>query len=198
MPTRIHSLQRYQRSRRSLRFEDLPPAERAAAEGHYQRLCARWGNDLPQWRRAILVGRAKDLVLHPRDARWAIGLRRRQEPAPLPCSHTAPYTNVPRAPYAPDTSLDSPTVIDTPCLETSASSTTALPRNVLCDVPAHARSLIATGVSTSGIDGHDTSERILRDLGDHAFGSCPQFSMAASGKDLPRQWRWRLEVVPVP
>jgi len=58
--------------------------------------------------------------------------------------------------------------------------------------------LTATGVSTSGIDGYDTAQRILRDLASHAFSSSPQFSMAVTEKDLPRRWRWRLEVVPVP
>ena len=73
---RIESLQQYQRPRGAGRFADLPPGARVVAEEHYQRLCSRWGDDLPPWRRAILAGRAKDLVLRPRDAEWARRLRK--------------------------------------------------------------------------------------------------------------------------
>jgi hypothetical protein len=72
----ISSLRHYQRRRGAGRFDDLPPDLRAAAEAHYQRLCRRWGDNLPQWRRAILIGRAKDLVLRPRDANWGRKLRK--------------------------------------------------------------------------------------------------------------------------
>ena len=73
---RISALKQYQRPLGAGRFDDLRPGQRAAAEAHYQRLCAKWGDDLPQWRKAILVGRAKDLVLRPRDAEWARRLRK--------------------------------------------------------------------------------------------------------------------------
>jgi hypothetical protein len=34
------------------------------------RFCRRWGNDLPSWRYALLVGQAKRLALHPPDSAW--------------------------------------------------------------------------------------------------------------------------------
>jgi hypothetical protein len=36
-----------------------------------RRFCRRWGNDLPPWRYAILVGQAKRLALNPPDSAWA-------------------------------------------------------------------------------------------------------------------------------
>lgn len=115
MPARIQSLKRYQRRRRSGRFDDLPPAQRATAEAHYQRLCARWGDNLPQWRPAILVGRAKDLVLHPRSAAWARNLRNRRQPqpvapAPLPPAVAPPVESraVTAAPEPPPSPLHRP------------------------------------------------------------------------------------------
>jgi hypothetical protein len=61
----------------------------------------------------------------------------------------------------------------------------------------HAIRLDVRGITPSGTDGHDTAQRILRDLENRAFNS-PQFSMAVPGMDLPPRWAWRLEVVPVP
>jgi hypothetical protein len=54
------------------------------------------------------------------------------------------------------------------------------------------------GVTTTGTDGYDTAQRILRDLSQRAFDSSPLFSMAIPGSALPAQWAWRLEIVPVP
>ena len=90
---RIESLQHYQRPRGAGRFDDLPSDQRAAAEAHYARLCARWGDDLPRWRKAILVGRAKDLVLRPRDAEWGRELRkqRQRRPPATDVSATVPH-----------------------------------------------------------------------------------------------------------
>lgn len=51
-------------------FDDLPLYLRVQAQRTFSRLCARWGRDLPQWRRAILVSRARWLVLHPPDSAW--------------------------------------------------------------------------------------------------------------------------------
>jgi hypothetical protein len=33
-------------------------------------MCKKWGNDLPPWRYAILVGQAKRLALNPPDSAW--------------------------------------------------------------------------------------------------------------------------------
>ena len=95
---RIESLQKYQRPRGASRFADLPPDQRAVAELHYERLCAKWATDLPQWRRAILVGRARDLVLRPRDADWGRALRkgRRRQPTAQALSPSAPPQSPPQ------------------------------------------------------------------------------------------------------
>jgi hypothetical protein len=70
---RIESLKRYQRPRGQTPFANLSPSQRTTAEVHYQRLCARWGDDLPPWRRAIRAGLAKDLMLRTRNAAWGVG-----------------------------------------------------------------------------------------------------------------------------
>ena len=95
----ISALKQYQRPRGAGRFADLPPGARVVAEEHYQRLCRRWGDDLPPWRRAILAGRAKDLVLRPRDADWGRALRKRRErqPAATAVSPSAPRQRTPSA-----------------------------------------------------------------------------------------------------
>jgi hypothetical protein len=46
-------------------FADLTWEQRKAAEAWLYKFCARWGSDLPNWRRAILIGTAKRLALHP-------------------------------------------------------------------------------------------------------------------------------------
>jgi hypothetical protein len=171
---RISSLRRYQRPRRSGRFADLPLPQRAAAEAHFQRLCARWGDDLPQWRRAILVGRARDLVMRPRDCTWA---RRLRNPVTMAS---------PGEPVQVASSLD---------LKLAPS----LPEPSIALAPSvHAVRLDIRGITASGTDGHDTAQRILRDLDHRAFGQSPHFSIPVPGKDLPPQWAWRLEVEPVP
>ena len=67
---RIESLKPHQKRHRQRLFEDLPPALRSQAAQILKRLCARWEGRLPPWRYAILCGRAKDLVLHPRNSAW--------------------------------------------------------------------------------------------------------------------------------
>jgi hypothetical protein len=57
-------------------FSDLPTAERFKAEETFARLCRKWEPDLPPWRRAILVGRARRLTLHPPDSEWGKRMRR--------------------------------------------------------------------------------------------------------------------------
>ena len=222
---RISSLRSYQRRRRDApRFDDLPPDQRAVAEAHYQRLCSRWGDDLPQWRRAILVGRAKDLVLRPRDANWGRALRkgRRRQPAAPAVSASAP---------PPAVASPSPAARALPPTQVASLSSAAggrltsrhAPANMAFPQPAHVASFPAAnhvassrpapstpmppsphavrldirGITASGRDGADTAQRILRDVGHHAFGESPHFSIAVPGADLPAGWMWRLEVVPV-
>lgn len=202
MPTRIPSLRRYQRSRRFGRFDDLQPVQRAAAEAHYQRLCARWGDDLPQWRRAILIGRAKDLVVRPRDGAWARTLRRKGKTRSVtPILHTlAPPPTAPRAATValqPVAESHSPVNVARPPDQVKVALSPHEPSISLAPC-VHAIRLDVRGMTPSGADGADTAQRILRDLEHRAFGQSPHFSMAVPGKDLPPRWAWRLEVVPVP
>lgn len=46
-------------------FASLTWQQRQIAEQLLWKFCQRWGNDLPPWRRGILTGVAKRLVLHP-------------------------------------------------------------------------------------------------------------------------------------
>ena len=189
---RITSLARYQRAARSPRFSDLPLPQRLAAEAHYQRLCARWGADLPQWRRAILAGRAKDLVLRPRSPDWARALRNRRKPETVASPSTAfvslRVASPPATAELPDATSN--LLVNVP---SSADESSPSPSSN----SAYIFRLDVCGLTTSGNDGSDTAQRILRDL-QHAFDSSPRFSLAVPGKDLPRRWAWRLEVVPVP
>jgi hypothetical protein len=84
-------------------------------------------------------------------------------------------------------SVDSVTVASTPA--EPAISPTLYPHAIRLDI---------RGVTTSGTDGADTAQRILRDIDQRAFGQSPHFSLAVPAKDLPPRWAWRLEVTPVP
>ena len=216
---RITSLKEYQRPRGAGRFADLPPDQRAVAAAHYQRLCARWGDDLPQWRRAILVGRAKDLVVRPRDANWGRRLRKARQRQP-----TAPDVSVPRQPppqpgiSTPPLHADGSTPVHINKVASSVSAShrapyrtrahmaSPQPAQVASSPPgastptsaaAHAVRLDVRGLTARGTDGLDSATRILRDV-EHAFGQNPHFSIAVPEKDLPPGWIWRLEVIPVP
>ena len=46
-------------------FAELTWSQQRAAEAWLYKFCQRWGSDLPSWRRAILIGTAKRLALHP-------------------------------------------------------------------------------------------------------------------------------------
>ena len=46
-------------------FGDLMLIQRLQAEEKFQQLCEKWAGNLPSWRRAILVGVARRLTLHP-------------------------------------------------------------------------------------------------------------------------------------
>lgn len=51
-------------------FADLTWPQQRAAEQWLFKFCARWGNDLPSWRRAILIGVAKRLAKNPPAEGW--------------------------------------------------------------------------------------------------------------------------------
>jgi hypothetical protein len=67
---RIASLQKYRSRPPNGLFDALPYEARQRALWWLAHLCKRWGNDLPPWRYAILVGRAKYFSLHPPDSAW--------------------------------------------------------------------------------------------------------------------------------
>jgi len=46
-------------------FADLTWQQQRAAEQWFWKFCARWGNDLPAWRRGVLGAIARRLVLYP-------------------------------------------------------------------------------------------------------------------------------------
>jgi hypothetical protein len=60
---------RRQQNRRKL-FDDLPMSLRWKAEGWFAHFCRRWQGNLPGWRRAILIGRARWLALNPPTSEW--------------------------------------------------------------------------------------------------------------------------------
>jgi hypothetical protein len=189
---RIKSLGRYQRPHRAGRFADLPLPQRDKAEAIYQRLCARWGDDLPQWRRAILAGRAKDLILRPRTDAWGRRLRASNKP----CADASALKSVTTSRVESTAAItdaakansyhahDGPTVP----LGFDEISTFSTPSVLRLDVH---------GCTNSGSDGAETAQKILRAVS-QAFDSSPHFSVAVPEKDLPQQWAWRLEVVAVP
>ncbi len=51
-------------------FNDLPPAMRTHAEQWLARFRDRWQWNLPNWRLAILIGRARYLALNPPNSAW--------------------------------------------------------------------------------------------------------------------------------
>ena len=51
-------------------FDDLPLEIRWRAEGWLAEFCRRWKGNLPSWRRAILIGRARWLALNPPTSEW--------------------------------------------------------------------------------------------------------------------------------
>lgn len=59
-------------------FSDLPLPLQKDAQWEFNRLCQRWERHLSLWRIALLVGRARWIVLHPecRTSEWGKRLRR--------------------------------------------------------------------------------------------------------------------------
>src|SRR5690242_8662489 len=51
-------------------FRDMPSAARDRAEKLVSKFFERWQGDLPNWRRAILVGQARRLAMNPPDSGW--------------------------------------------------------------------------------------------------------------------------------
>ena len=68
---RIPGLEPYRRRPPNGTFETLQFEARRKAQMLLWGFCQRWGNDLPPWRRAILVGQAKRLALNSPDSAWA-------------------------------------------------------------------------------------------------------------------------------
>jgi len=67
---RIFTLEKYRGRNPKGYFQDLAWEVRYTAYKWLQRFVARWGNDLPPWRFAILVGQAKRLALNPPTSAW--------------------------------------------------------------------------------------------------------------------------------
>jgi len=53
-------------------FANLTWDQRKVAEAWLWKFCKRWEGNLPNWRRAILIGVAKRLALHPVTPRWGL------------------------------------------------------------------------------------------------------------------------------
>ena len=59
-------------------FSDLTWVQQKAAEQWYWKFCLKWGNDLPPWRRGILIGVARRLAVKPFTAKHGLSLARHQ------------------------------------------------------------------------------------------------------------------------
>ena len=72
---RIEGLKKYRGRNPRGYFEELSWEEKRRAQMWLHRLCQRWRGDLPQWRRAILIGQAKRLALNPPTSAWGRSMR---------------------------------------------------------------------------------------------------------------------------
>jgi hypothetical protein len=59
-------------------FAALTWPQQRAAEQLLWKWCKKWGTDLPPWRLAILVARARRLALHPLGSAWGKRMRCRR------------------------------------------------------------------------------------------------------------------------
>ena len=59
-------------------FSDLPYEAQQCAQRLLWQWCKKWGTDLPPWRLAILVARARRLALHPLNSAWGKRMRCRR------------------------------------------------------------------------------------------------------------------------
>ena len=57
-------------------FADLTWSQQRAAEQWLFKFCAKWGNDLPNWRRGILIGVARRLAKNPPAVGWGLSMLR--------------------------------------------------------------------------------------------------------------------------
>jgi hypothetical protein len=70
MPGMASLFKRHARGSRWSLFDDLPLEFRWKAERWFAHFCERWRGNLPGWRRAILLGRARWLAQHPPTSQW--------------------------------------------------------------------------------------------------------------------------------
>jgi hypothetical protein len=79
---RIPGLASYRRRPPNGTFESLPWEVRKLAQQLLWKWCQKyrqkWGTVMPNWRYAILVGRARCLALHPLDSAWGKRMRCRR------------------------------------------------------------------------------------------------------------------------
>ena len=57
-------------------FADLTWEQQRVAEQWLWKFCKRWEGNLPNWRRAILIGVAKRLAKNPPKAKWGLSMLR--------------------------------------------------------------------------------------------------------------------------
>jgi hypothetical protein len=75
---RITALESYRKPGPPGAFAALTWPQQRAAEQLLWKWCKKWGTDLPQWRLAILVARARRLALHPLTSAWGKQMRCRR------------------------------------------------------------------------------------------------------------------------
>jgi hypothetical protein len=79
---RIPGLEPYRRRPPNGTFDALPWEARKCARQLLWKWCEKyrrkWGRAMPNWRYAILVGRARRLALHPLDSAWGKRMRCRR------------------------------------------------------------------------------------------------------------------------
>lgn len=55
-------------------FSELTWEQQRAAEKWLWKFCKRWEGNLPNWRRAILIGVAKRLAVNPPKVKWGLSM----------------------------------------------------------------------------------------------------------------------------
>ena len=59
-------------------FSELTWEQQRVAEQWLWKFCQRWEGNLPNWRRAILIGVAKRLAVNPPKVKWGLSMLRSQ------------------------------------------------------------------------------------------------------------------------
>ena len=95
---RIASLGRYQHRQKREQSARLTPFQQNEADAIYQRLCARWNEDMPQWRKAILWGQARRLARNPPSSAWGRAMRARRGRPKREAGQARPALSRPPAP----------------------------------------------------------------------------------------------------